>query len=261
MAFTVPKPPPDGAPEDTEQHRQGELTRQVRALEDAKRSFLRMASHELRTPLNSIIGFSEILTAELYGPLGAPQYRQYVEHVRVSGHRLLKLVNQILEIARLDGHATDLELRAEPLDHALDDTRDQLREDIEAQKATIRVEDDGALPSVVADGRGLRSLLFNVIQNAIVYGPAGGVVAVSARKRAGWVDIEVRDHGPGIATDDIPRLMNPFEQGVNALTRPAQGAGLGLPIARLHAESMGGRLTLTTTPGEGLCVRVTLPAA
>lgn len=260
MALTAPEPPFEESSPDAEARRRTRLARQVRALDEAKRSFLRMASHELRTPLNSIIGFSEILTAELYGPLGAPQYREYVEHVRVSGHRLLKLVNQVLEIARLDGRATDLDLRPEPLDHALDDVRDQLREDLETWPTTFRIENDGALPSVLADGRGLRSLLYNLVQNAVVHG-AGGVVEISARPRGDCVDIEIRDHGPGLDPADIPRLMNPFEQGDNALTRPSQGAGLGLPIARLHAEAMDGRLVLHSRPGEGLCACVTLPAA
>lgn len=261
MALTAPQPPSEDSSPDAEARRRTRLARQVRALDEAKRSFLRMASHELRTPLNSIIGFSEILTAELYGPLGAPQYREYVEHVRVSGHRLLKLVNQVLEIARLDGHATDLDLRPEPLDHALDDVRDQLREDLATHPTTIRVENDGALPSVIADGRGLRSLLFNLLQNAIVHGGGGEGVRISARQRSDCVDLEIRDHGAGLDPADIPRLMSPFEQGDNALTRPSQGAGLGLSIARLHAEAMDGRLVLHAAPGEGLCACVTLPAA
>jgi signal transduction histidine kinase len=265
MAQAAPKSPPDApveAAEDAARRRERRLARHARALDDAKRAFLRMVSHELRTPLNSIIGFSEILTAELYGPLGAPQYRQYAEHVRQSGHRLLTVVNQVLEIARLQGRAVDLDLRSEPLDHVLDDVRDQLREDLAAQAATVEVDNDGALPSVLADSRGLRSLLFNVMQNAVIYGPRGGAVRVSARDRGdGCVEIDVQDQGEGVDPADIPRLMNPFEQGDNALTRQHQGAGLGLPIAWLQAEAMSGQLRMTSAPGEGVCVRVILPAA
>lgn len=250
---------PDAAAEHARLERR--LARRAESLDDAKRQFLRMVSHELRTPLNAIIGFSEIISAELYGPLGAPQYREYARHVRQSGHRLLRLVNQILEIARLQDRVVDMEARPEPLDHVLDDVRDLVREDLVGQKAELRVENDGDLPAVLADPRGLRSLLRNLVENAVFYGPEGGTVTIRARKHGLRVTIEIEDDGDGIDPDDIPRLMNPFEQGDNALTRTSQGAGLGLPIARLTAEAMGGSLTLSAAPGGGLIVAVTLPAA
>src|SRR5438046_2125920 len=131
--------------------------RRAGALDEQKRSFLRMASHELRTPLNSIIGFSEIIAKELCGPLGSPQYKEYAEHVRLSGHKLLRLVNQVLEIARLEGHVTDLDLTPEPLDHAIDDALDSLREEITSRGVRVRVEGEGSLPAVMADPRGLRT--------------------------------------------------------------------------------------------------------
>src|SRR5580704_19509583 len=111
------------------------------SLDAQKQSFLRMVSHELRTPLNSIIGFSEIISRELCGPLGSPQYREYADHVRQSGLKLLRLVNQVLEIARLEGRATDLEPMAELLDHAVDDVLDVLREEINGRHIHVRVAD------------------------------------------------------------------------------------------------------------------------
>jgi len=261
MSQTARHTPQGEPPQETPDRAEQLLARRAAALDESKRTFLRMVSHELRTPLNAIIGFSEIIAGELYGPLGAPQYRQYAEHVRQSGYKLLNLVNQVLEIARLQGRVVDLDLRAEPLDHALDDVRDRLKEELAAQRATIRVENDGALPAVTADPKGLRNLLHNVVQNAILYGPVGGTVEISANHRGDWVDIEIRDHGPGVDPQDIGRLMNPFEQGDNALTRSSEGAGLGLPIARLLAEAMDGHLRLTSPAGKGLCVCVTLPAA
>jgi len=235
------------------------LARREAALDEAKRAFLRTVSHELRTPLNAIIGFSEILAAELYGPLGAPEYREYVDHVRQSGYRLLKLVNQVMEIARLQGQAIDLTLEIQPLDHVLDDVRDQLKEDLRATGAHIEVEGEGALRSVRADARGLRTLLFNLIQNAVLHGAAGGRVEVRTHRHGEWIDVVVQDHGPGIDPADLSRMLAPFEQGDGALTR--SGAGLGLPIARLMAEAMGGRLRLSSAPGQGLTAIVTLPAA
>ena len=241
----------------------GEAPRAQRstAQDDARRSFLRMVSHELRTPLNSILGFSEILATELYGPLGAPQYKEYAEIIRTSGTRLLKLVNQVLEIARLESGAMDLDLRPEPLDNALDDAIGALREEIAARNVTIFVEGQGALPSVRADARGLRSVLTNLLQNAITFSPEGGVVRVRADQGSRYVDIAVIDQGAGVDPAEIPRLLRPFEQGENALTRRSEGAGLGLPIVELLCAAMGGRLRLVSAPGQGLTAQVRLPAA
>ena len=235
--------------------------RREAALDEAKRSFLRMVSHELRTPLNSILGFSEIISSELYGPLGAPQYKEYAGIIRASGDRLLKLVNQVLEIARLEGRAMDMDLRAEALDHALDDVLDSLHEEIAARGMSVVVEGQGHLPAVTADPRGLRNILTNLIQNAVAFSPEGSVVCVKAELHGQMVEIRIVDQGPGVDPADIPRLLRPFEQGENALTRRAEGAGLGLPIVELLCTAMGGRLKLSTAPGQGLTASVRLPAA
>ena len=235
-------------------------TRRTANLDDQKRSFLRMVSHELRTPLNSIIGFSEIIAGELCGPLGSPQYKEYAEHVRQSGYKLLRLVNQVLEIARLEGHVTDLNLVSEPLDHAVDDALDTLREDIAARHVTVTVAGQGQLPVVVADPRGLRTILVNLLQNAVTFSPEGGEVRLSATARLGRVDIEIEDDGEGVDEREIPRLMRPFEQGESALTRTTEGAGLGLPIVSLLCSAMRGTLRLSSDPGHGLKAVVALPA-
>ncbi len=232
-----------------------------RAMDAQKRSFLRMVSHELRTPLNSIIGFSEVISKELCGPLGSPQYREYADHVRQSGLKLLRLVNQVLEIARLEGHVTDLDPTAELLDHAVDDVLDTLREDINTRHIRVTVEDEGRLPGVVADPRGLRTVLTNLLQNAVTYSHEGGEVRLRAYRAPGRVRIEIEDDGEGIDPAEIPRLMRPFEQGQNALTRSTEGAGLGLPIVALLCQAMGGGLRLVSEPGKGLRAEVVLPAA
>jgi signal transduction histidine kinase len=231
------------------------------AMDEHKRSFLRMVSHELRTPLNSIIGFSEIISRELAGPLGSPQYKEYAEHVRQSGLKLLRLVNQVLEIARLEGHVTDLDLSPELLDHAVDDVLDGLREDITTRRIHIRVADQGHLPAVVADPRGLRTVLTNLLQNAVTYSPEGGEVRLCARRLLGRVQIEIEDDGDGVEAQEIERLLRPFEQGQNALTRSTEGAGLGLPIVALLCQAMRGTLRLISEPGRGLRAQVNLPAA
>lgn len=262
MAQAAPiQPVPEPASTEKPDLRTAARQRRDVVADEAKRSFLRMASHELRTPLNSILGFSEILQSELYGPLGAPQYKEYAGIIHTSGARLLKLVNQVLEIARLEGGAMDFDLRPESLDHALDDVLDGLREEIAPRGVIVMIEGRGALPALAADARGLRNLLGNLIQNAVIFSPDKGLVRVKAERIGAYVDIAVIDHGPGVDPQDIPRLLQPFEQGENALTRRSEGAGLGLPIVELLCTAMGGHLRLSSAPGEGLTARVRLPAA
>lgn len=232
------------------------------ALDDRKRSFLRMVSHELRTPLNAVIGFSEILSRELYGPLGAPQYREYAEIVHDSGLKLLKLVNQIVEIARLEGHVTDLDLAPEGLDEAIEDVVEQFRTESAQRQVTVTVPGAGTLPTVMADSRGLRTLLGNLLQNAIHHSPEGGEVCIYAQALpGGLVEIALVDQGPGVEPEELPRLLRPFEQGGTTLTRTSEGAGLGLPIVDLLSRAMGGGLRLTSRPGAGLTAQVTLAEA
>jgi signal transduction histidine kinase len=228
--------------------------------DEQKRSFLRMVSHELRTPLNSILGFSEILTSELYGPLGTPQYKEYAEIIHGSGQKLLKLVNQVLEIARLEGRTVDFDLQSEALEPALDDVLAGLKPDAEARGVSIEVEGRGGLPAVNADSRGLRSVLTQLLQNAVAFSPEGGTVRVRAGRVGEDVEILIEDDGEGVDPEQLHRLMAPFEQGENALTRKAEGAGLGLPIADLTCRAMGGRLKLSCAPGQGMTAAVRLRA-
>ena len=237
----------------------GAAARREALLERQKHSFLRMVSHELRTPLNSILGFSDIIAQELCGPVGTAQYRDYAVTIRTSGERLLKLVNQVIEIARLDGHACDLSPKRQDLDHALDDVLDGLADDLRTRGTEVIIADRGALPPLVADDRGLRTVLSNLIHNACVHGPEGGRVEIVVSEATGQVMIAIADDGPGVDPADIPRLLRPFEQGDNALTRRNEGAGLGLPIVNLLCQAMGGRLTLESRPGEGLRAVVRLP--
>ncbi|NBB16605.1 sensor histidine kinase [Caulobacter sp. SLTY] len=235
--------------------------RRQAAMDAQKKSFLRMVSHELRTPLNAVIGFSEILACELYGPLGSPQYREYAEHILASGHKLLGLVNQILEIARLESHVGDMDVRAEPLDHALEDVLELVAPQAREAGVEIEIADEAALCQVMADGRGLRTMLGNLLQNAITWSPRGGHVRIDAIQAEGMVRIDIADQGPGVDPAEIPRLLKPFEQGEGALTRRSEGAGLGLPIVQALSDAMGGRLAIRSAPGEGLTASLSLPAA
>jgi signal transduction histidine kinase len=250
-AYSAPVPEP-GPHADAQARRDA-------AFDEQKRSFLRMVSHELRTPLNSILGFSEILASELYGPLGAPQYKDYAEIIRGSGQKLLKLMNQVLEIVRLEGGDIHLNLAAEPIDAALDDVTDSLAGELRTRKVQVTFEGEGL--SVLADPRALRTVLGNLVQNAVAFSPEGGEVRVRASRQGATVEIVVEDDGEGVDPAELPRLLQPFEQGQNALTRQAEGAGLGLSICELTCQAMGGRLDLHCEPGKGLTASVRLRAA
>jgi signal transduction histidine kinase len=234
--------------------------RRDQAFDEQKRSFLRMVSHELRTPLNSILGFSEILASELYGPLGDPQYREYAEIIRGSGTKLLKLVNQVLEIARLESGAAEMNARAEPLECALEDIIPSLKEDLAEREIRLAVDPSADLILIYADPKALRTVIGNLLQNAVAFSPDGGEVRVRVEREGGVVEVVVEDDGVGCDPADLPRLVKPFEQGENALTRRGHGAGLGLAICDLNCQAMGGALKLVSAPGEGLIARVRLPA-
>ena len=229
--------------------------------EDSRRSFLRMVSHELRTPLNSIIGFAEILNHELCGPLGSPQYKEYAGLIGSSGHRLLKLVNQILEIVRLEGGAEDLDIAPESVEAMAREVFAQMHDEAKAAGVRLAVEAPESLPDVMCDARAMRTVLSNLLHNAVRHAPTGSIVTVGARLFGGDVSVHVRDQGPGVEQQDLDRILRPFEQGGQTLTRHSEGAGLGLPIARLLCLAMKGGLELRSPPGEGLTALVTLPAA
>lgn len=229
------------------------------AAEEHRRSFLRMVSHELRTPLNSILGFSEILASELYGPLGDPQYKEYAEIIRGSGQKLLRIVNQVLEIARLETGVSDLRPQPEALALAVDDVLDGVRDEAEARGVRIVLGGcDGV--TVLADPRGLRTVLANLLHNAVAFSPPGGEVRLNADAQRELVEIVVANAGDGVEPEDLPRLLRPFEQGENALTRHSEGAGLGLPICALTCEAMGGLLKLNSAPAQGFSAHVILRA-
>jgi signal transduction histidine kinase len=230
-----------------------------KAADASKSAFLRMVSHELRTPLNSIIGFSEILSHELYGPIGEPRYKDYAEIIRQSGYKLLGLVNQIVEIVRLQNGAAELDCGPEPLSFAVLDAVETVRCDGALRGVDIQVEDGAQMPWVMADEKALRTILTNLLQNAVAFSPQGSPVRVSARRMGGMVEITIEDHGEGVDPQDIPRLMQPFEQGGAALTRASEGAGLGLPIVRLLCEAMGGDFTMDGRPAQGVVARFSLP--
>jgi signal transduction histidine kinase len=232
-----------------------------KAEEDQRRSFLRMAAHELRTPLNAVIGFSDILAQELYGPLGSPQYREYATYINQSGLKLLNLVNQVIEIARLESGDAGLVLGAEPLDLALAECAAGAAQKANARRVRVTAEPPERPLAALADARALRSAVAALVQNAIAFSPEGGEVRLTCRSAGPLVVVDVENDGEGLDPVDLPRLMLPFEQGQNALTRAVEGAGLGWPMVKLLAEAMGGRFEVRTGLGEGLTASLVLRRA
>jgi signal transduction histidine kinase len=229
------------------------------AKESAKRAFLRMVSHELRTPLNSIIGFSDILNQELYGPLGSPQYVEYAGIIRDSGKKLLTLFNNVLDIVRLEGGG-GLNPMNEPVLPIIEEAIGKLQSQAKAGGVTLynRLVDEDL--HAWLDPRGLAVCLDHLLRNAIDFTAAGEIVEVNARQADGYVALTIFNRGNAPDQSEIERLMKPFEQGENAENRRHEGAGLGWAVVRLNAEAMSGAFGVVSRKGEALKAIVRLKA-
>jgi PAS domain S-box-containing protein len=233
---------------------------QAEAANQAKSAFLARVSHELRTPLNAVLGFSEMLGSEWLGPLGNPRYREFANDIHSSGKHLLSLIDDILDLSRIE--AGRIELREEDVAVAelVDAVGRVLRQRAEAGGLDFSLAVPDGLPSVRGDPRALKQVLLNLLSNAIQFTPSGGRVGCSARRSAdGGLCLEVVDSGIGIAASDIAKALEPFGQIDSALARRHRGAGLGLPISRALVELHGGRLDLASEIGKGTTASIRLP--
>jgi signal transduction histidine kinase len=231
------------------------------AASKSKSAFLAAMSHELRTPLNAIIGFSEVMTIEAFGPVGNAHYQDYVRDIHKSGQHLLALINDILDLSRLD--AGKAELHEEPVGIA-PLTADCLRMvEKQAQDAGLVLRQDIAfdLPRLLADERRIKQVLINLLTNAIKFTPRDGRVTVTARQHPDGIFISVEDTGIGIAPDDLSRVFENFSQIDSTIARRHEGAGLGLPLARQLMELHGGRLVLESVVSIGTAATMILPAS
>ncbi|KPF78047.1 histidine kinase [Brevundimonas sp. AAP58] len=229
------------------------------AANQAKSEFLANMSHELRTPLNAINGFSEIMAGEMFGPLGDARYKGYAADILKSGQHLLSLINDILDMAKIEAGKMTLHYEAVDLVEVCEDATRLMRG--KAQEAGLALTlEAGDLPEVEADYRGLKQVMLNLISNAVKFTPEGGSITVSVHPMAGdRVRIAVTDTGIGIAAEDLARLAQPFEQVEGQHSKTTQGTGLGLALTKSLIELHGGQMRMESEPGEGTTVSFDIP--
>jgi len=224
----------------------------------SKSEFLANMSHELRTPLNAINGFSDIMKKEMFGPLGDPRYKEYVSDILFSGQHLLSLINDILDMSKIEAGKMNLN----PEDLRIQDMIEQVirivRGRAEENNLTL-VYEGGDMPEIQADMRAIKQVLLNLITNAIKFTPEGGKVTVKCEAKSGGLILKVVDTGIGIAADDLERLAKPFEQIDSQNSKQHEGTGLGLALSKSLVELHGGNFKIESQLGVGTTVIFTLP--
>ncbi|KJB96954.1 histidine kinase [Skermanella aerolata KACC 11604] len=234
------------------------------AASQTKSQFLATMSHELRTPLNAIIGFADLMVTEIHGPLGDEQYRDYARLVSDSGSHLLSLINDVLDLARLDASQLNLIEDVIEVDRLLHDAVRLIGP--QAGKAEVSVSWRSEQPGIRlrADTRRMRQVMLNLLSNAVKFTPHGGSIDIDARMTKQpcgiGLEITVSDTGIGMAPDEIPLALERFGQIDNGLDRRFEGTGLGLPLAKLLMEVHGGKLEIASLPGNGTSVILSIPS-
>jgi len=225
----------------------------------AKSKFLANMSHELRTPLNAIIGFSEIMESGMFGPLGAEKYIEYSRDIRESGQYLLEVINDILDMSKIEAGGIRLSPETVELDSLLADCIRVVSTRASEKRLIIKAEVKPGI-RLNADRRALKQITLNLLSNAVKFTPDGGAVAVQGRLRGRAVIIGIKDNGIGIPRQALQKLGRPFEQVESQLTKRHQGSGLGLAIAKSLVELHGGAMRIRSRLGRGTLVMVRLPA-
>ena len=238
-----------------------ELSRKGRELEVAsehKSHFLANMSHELRTPLNAIIGFSQVLRQRLFGPINAKQ-EEYLDDILSSGNHLLDLINDVLDLSKVEAGQVELEIAPFSLREALERGVVMVREPATERGIGLSLELAPGIDLVEGDERRLRQVIFNLLSNAVKFTPEGGSVVVASAQVDGEVQVSVTDTGPGIAAEDRERIFEEFQQ-TNVGVRQREGTGLGLALSKRLVELHGGRIWVESEPGHGSRFVFTLPA-
>ena len=227
----------------------------------AKSSFLANMSHELRTPLNAILGFSEVMTHEMFGPVGSPRYLEYSRLIHESGAHLLELINGILDMSKIEAGKFELSEEIFDLDEVAQACLRFVRQPAERAGVALKLSIAPSARAVFADKRAIKQVLVNLLSNGVKFTPRGGEVRIAAGLDSKGVEIAVSDSGVGISAKDLARLGQPFEQVEGEHVRSKEGTGLGLALVKAFAAMHGGEATIESTLGEGTTVRVRLPYA
>jgi two-component system cell cycle sensor histidine kinase PleC len=237
-----------------------EARRRAEAANIAKSRFLAQMSHELRTPLNAILGFSEVMKTEIFGAHSVPAYKDYANDIHVSGVHLLGLINEILDLSRIEAGRYELNEEAVSLAGVVSECSHLLAMRAKGRRLTVHEVFEPDLPRLWADERAVRQICLNLLGNAIKFTPPGGEIWL----KAGWTAsggqyLSVKDTGPGIPEEEIPIVLASFGQGSNSIKSAEQGAGLGLPIAKSLIDLHGGSFSLKSKLRIGTEVVVTFP--
>jgi two-component system cell cycle sensor histidine kinase PleC len=228
----------------------------------AKSRFLATMSHELRTPLNAIIGFSEVIEQELLGPVGHESYKEYVSDIHKSGRYLLKLINEILDLSRIEAGRADLNEETVDLQAVVADCQRLTRLKAKAKRISVTQDFAPDLPPILADEQAVRQIVLNLLSNALKFTPAGGAIDLRVQPTpGGGLALSVRDNGPGIPAGEIPVVLSSFGQGAISIKNAERGAGLGLTIVQALMATHGGTFELRSELRVGTEAVATFPAA
>jgi PAS domain S-box-containing protein len=225
----------------------------------AKSEFLAKISHEIRTPLNAIIGFSEVMMDERFGPVGNERYRQYLKDIHTSGGHLISLLNDLLDLSKIEAGKLELTFVSVNLNDLLQQCVAIMQQQANRERVIIRTSLPPNLPQIVADARSVRQIALNLLSNSIKFTGAGGQVIVSAALNDEHeIVLRVRDTGPGMSEKELQTALEPFRQ--LATSSRAGGTGLGLPISKALAEANHARFRITSQVSDGTLVEVAFPA-
>jgi signal transduction histidine kinase len=229
---------------------------ELAAAERAKSKFLANMSHEFRTPLNAIIGFSELVGDELDVSNSSPRHRGFIEDIRKSGLHLLGIINDVLDMAKIESGAVNLQFSDVSVTDVIDDALRMVSQQIEEKRLMLRVDIDKQVPSVRADELKFRQILLNLLSNAVKFTPEGGTISVGAsskhiEKLGSCLEIVIGDTGVGIAADELETILEPFGQGATTNQQQLGGAGLGLTLCKALAEAHDGAITIDSELNRG----------
>jgi len=233
----------------------------VRAASEAKSRFIATMSHELRTPLNAVLGFVDLVETETFGPIGDPRYREYAADARQGGRHLLSLINDILDLSKIESGKMSLEPRPLSVPGLVEAGVRLFTRAARERGLTLSTSVPRDIPPVLADERAARQIIINLLSNAVKFTDEGGRIEVSATVDGEWVSVVVTDSGIGIPPDQLARALLPFEQVENHYGRAREGTGLGLSIVQGLVSLHDGRLEIDSEPGRGTAVTVRLKAA